>query len=92
MLARQVWDHQLAPAQASACWTDLSQLDVAVHAFDDLRDGPRALAVAHLLKRRHATDCAYVALAERLGAVLWTLDQSFARAAESAGLPVHLLE
>ena len=92
VLARQVWDKQLAPDRAGACWMDLRQLDLAVHAFDDLSDGPRALAVAQRLGRRHATDCAYVALAERLGAEVWTIDQPLARAAQSAGMPVHLLE
>jgi predicted nucleic acid-binding protein len=92
VLARQVWDKQLAPSRASACWTDLSLLDIAVHGFDDLTDGPRALGIAQQLGRRHATDCAYVALAERLGAQVWTIDQSLARAAGQARLPVHLLE
>jgi predicted nucleic acid-binding protein len=44
-----------------------------------------------LLRRRHATDCSYVSLAERLGAVMWTLDSPFAQAASGAGLPVQLL-
>jgi predicted nucleic acid-binding protein len=91
VLARQVWDGALTGGEADAVWPNLEALGITVHAFDMGGDGPRALAIARLLRRRHATDCAYVSLAERLGGVVWTLDSPFAQAATAAGLPVELL-
>lgn len=91
VLARQVWDGDLTAVGADAVWADLVGLGITVHPFEVTRDGPRSLAIARLLRRRHATDCAYVSLAERLGAVVWTLDSPFAEAARAAGLPVQLL-
>jgi predicted nucleic acid-binding protein len=91
VLARQVWDGALTAVEADAVWADLGALGIRVHAFEATVDGPRSLAIARLLRRRHATDCAYVSLAERLGAVVWTLDSPFAQAAGGAGLPVQLL-
>ena len=49
---------------------------------------PRGVAQ---LRRRHATDSAYVHLAGRLGTLLWTLDAALARNAADIGLPVELL-
>ena len=91
VLARQVWDGALTAVEADAVWTDLDALGITSHAFEAAVDGPRSLALTRLLRRRHATDCAYVSLAERLGGMVWTLDGPFAEAARAAGLPVQLL-
>ena len=91
VLARQLWDGELTTAEADAVWSDLALLGITLHGFEMPTDGPRSLTIARLLRRRHATDCAYVSLAERLGCVLWTLDTGFVRAAGAAGLPVEFL-
>lgn len=91
VLTREVWDGRVATTEAEAVWANLDALGITVHSFENAVDGPRSLAIAKLLRRRHATDCTYVSLAERLGGVVWTLDGSFARASSTAGLPVQLL-
>lgn len=91
VLARQLWDGELTTAEADAVWSDLAVLGITLHGFEMRADGPRSLTIARLLRRRHATDCAYVSLAERLGCVVWTLDTGFVRAAGAAGLPVECL-
>jgi predicted nucleic acid-binding protein len=91
VVAREVWDGALTTAEADVVWTNLDALGITVHPFEATLDGPRSLAIAQLLRRRHATDCAYVSLAEWLGGVVWTLDGPFAHAATAAGLPVQLL-
>lgn len=49
------------------------------------------MEVALELQRQSACDAAYVALAQELGAVLWTLDGSLARSGRAVGFPVRLL-
>jgi predicted nucleic acid-binding protein len=44
------------------------------------------------LERKSAYDAAYLVLADRLGAELWTLDGPLARSAGSRGLSVRLIE
>jgi len=48
--------------------------------------------VARKLKRESAYDAAYIALAQELGAELWTLDGPLARNADTVDLPVRLIE
>ena len=91
VLARQVWDSVITAAEAAASWTDFAALGIVVDSFDLTVDGPRSLEIAQALHRRHATDCTYVSLAERVGADVWTLDGGFARAAHAAGLRVRLV-
>jgi predicted nucleic acid-binding protein len=50
----------------------------------------RVVEIAISLGRRSAYDAAYIALAERLGAELWTLDGPLYRNAASFGYPVRL--
>lgn len=61
---------------------------VALHAP---QDGPDVAAVTARLRRRHATDSAYLCLARRLGTAVWTLDAALARNASDVGLPVKLV-
>ena len=53
--------------------------------------GDRVVAIALRLGRRSAYDAAYLALAERLEATVWTFDGSLARNAGDAGFSVHLI-
>jgi predicted nucleic acid-binding protein len=56
-----------------------------------LQDGPATIELAGRLARHSGYDAAYVALAQSLGADLWTLDGPLARNAGGLGLPVKLI-
>jgi predicted nucleic acid-binding protein len=58
--------------------------------FDLAPDNARAVEIAVELERHSAYDAAYLALAERLDAEVWTLDGPFARNAGSRH-PVKLI-
>jgi len=77
----------ISSRQARLAW-DL--LPIARHPLSD--DLPRVVDIALALKRQSAYDAAYIALAQELGAVLWTLDGPLARNAQAAGFPVRLLD
>jgi predicted nucleic acid-binding protein len=70
-------------------WDVLDELPIVYHA---LRDGPSVVRAALVLERRSAYDAAYLALAEDLGAELWTIDGPLARNALARGRRVHLIE
>lgn len=70
-------------------WRAIRRVPVTLHR---LGDGPEAVRFALQLERRSVYDAAYIALAQRLGTELWTLDGPLARNAASHGLPVALLE
>lgn len=67
----------------------ISALSIVLH---ELKDGSPVLRLTAELKRRSAYDAAYIALAQELGAVLWTFDGPLARNAGGRGLPVRLIE
>lgn len=91
VLARLAFDGALGLDEVSATWVDLDALGLILHPFDPVRDGPAVAATTALLRRRHATDSAYVELARRLGTAVWTLDGPLARNAADVGLPVRLV-
>jgi len=91
VLARLVFDGALTTDDVTEIWTDVAVLGLVLHPFELTRDGPGVAAVTTRLRRRHATDSAYVCLAQRLGAVMWTLDGALARNAADVGLPVGLV-
>jgi predicted nucleic acid-binding protein len=72
-------------------WEDLVALGLVLHPFDLAQDGRDVAAITAQLHRRHATDSSYIALARRLGTVLWTLDGALARNSADQGLPVRLV-
>ncbi len=69
-------------------WSTLMALPITYHPLG--ADGEQAIAVALQLGRRSAYDAAYLTLAQRLGAQLWTFDGPLARNAAGLGFPVHL--
>jgi predicted nucleic acid-binding protein len=91
VLARLVFDGALPLGDIADIWGDLDALKLVFHPFDLALDGAEVAAVTARLRRRHATDSAYVCLARRLGTTVWTLDGALARNAAQAGLPVQLM-
>lgn len=91
VLARLVFDGDLGADSIVKTWSDLAALDVVLHPFDLARDGPAVATITARLRRRHATDSAYIRLAQQLDSTVWTLDGSLARNAADIGLPVELI-
>lgn len=91
VLARLVYDGDLDHDDIAEIWPDLAALGVVLHSFDLGHDGPRVAALTARLRRRHATDSAYVCLAQQLDTTVWTLDGALARNAADTGLPVTLI-
>lgn len=69
-------------------WLNLSVLPITYHSSVDAK---RVVEMALRLGRQNAYDAAYVALAESLGAELWTLDSPLYRNASGYGFPVQLV-
>lgn len=91
VLARLVFDGALEISDVNDIWTDLAAFSLVLHPFDLIQDGPEVAVTTTRLRRRHATDSAYICLAQRLGTTVWTLDRSLARNAADLGLPVNLV-
>jgi predicted nucleic acid-binding protein len=89
VLARLVFDGALEISEVDDIWRDLGALGLILHPFDLAADGQEIATITAALRRRHATDSAYVCLARRLGTVVWTLDGALARNAADHGLPVR---
>ena len=66
----------------------LRALDITLHPMEN---GLRVVTLARRLGRQSGYDAAYIALAERLGAELWTLDGKLATNAATVGFPVRLV-
>jgi predicted nucleic acid-binding protein len=69
-------------------WNNISVLPITYHELTNVR---RAIEVALALNRQNAYDAAYIALAEELGAELWTLDGPLYRNAQGLGFAVNLI-
>ncbi|MPZ14476.1 MAG: PIN domain-containing protein [Chloroflexi bacterium] len=78
----------VSAAQIRTAALVLDGLPVAYH---PMRDIPLTIEIASRLQRRSAYDAAYIALAEQMGAELWTFDGPLARNAASVGFPVLLM-
>jgi predicted nucleic acid-binding protein len=72
-----------------AAWGLAQQLPIQLH---PITSGLEVIRVALRLGGASAYDAAYIALAEELGADLWTLDGPLARNAAGLGYPVRLVE
>ena len=86
-----VFDGDLEADDVAGTWSDLAALDVVLHPWDLIHDGPAVAAITSALRRRHATDATYVRLAQQLDTAVWTLDGPLARNAADVGLPVKLI-
>jgi len=87
-LARKAAHGEIAQHDLAAAWAELDALGIV---YDSLTDGATAVAIALELERRSAFDAAYVALAERIGTGLWTIDGPLARNASGRGYAVTLI-
>ncbi|HET7052352.1 MAG TPA: type II toxin-antitoxin system VapC family toxin [Solirubrobacterales bacterium] len=88
-LTRNLAADKIDAADAKLAWQRIIAIEISLHG---LVDGPAVIAVARRLKRESAYDAAYIALAQELGAELWTLDGPLFRNAASTDLPVRLIE
>ncbi len=69
-------------------WDRLWLLPIEYHPIGDAK---RVTEIALGLKRQTAYDAAYLALAEKLSAEVWTLDGPLYRNAQTLNLPIKLL-
>jgi predicted nucleic acid-binding protein len=87
-LAKQAAAGNLRDEAIDEAWAILEDLPIIYH---PLSNGPSVVRAALDLQRRSAYDAAYLALAEDLGADLWTLDGPLARNASARGHRIHLI-
>ena len=87
-LTRSIVAKTFSPDDLPAAWAFLSDLPITYH---PLSQGTRVVEIALNLRRNNAYDAAYLALAESLGAELWTLDGPLYRNAAGLGFAVRLL-
>jgi predicted nucleic acid-binding protein len=88
-LAKQAAAGNLGDEAIDEAWEILDDLPIVYH---PLSNGPSVVRATLDLQRRSAYDAAYLALAEDLGADLWTLDGPLARNASARGYKIHLIE
>jgi predicted nucleic acid-binding protein len=88
-LTRLVAAGRLAPDRLADAWQTAMALPIIFHPLED--DGDRIAALGVRLGRQSAYDAAYLVLADKLGAELWTLDGPLARNATGLGYPVRLV-
>lgn len=88
-LTRSIAAGAIDSHDAKSAWQRIAAIEVRL---DGLKDGPAVIAVARRLQRQNAYDASYIALAQELGAEVWTLDGPLARNAAGADLPVRLIE
>ncbi|MGI8846970.1 MAG: type II toxin-antitoxin system VapC family toxin [Candidatus Dormibacteria bacterium] len=81
-------DGKLSVPASDDVWALVDALDLTFHPPSG---GANLVEITRRLQRRSAYDAAYIDLALRLKAELWTLDGKLARNAESAGFPVRLV-
>lgn len=87
-LARAAAAGQLPDSEVGTAWQLITAVPVTLHR---LEDGAEVVEMTQRLERKSAYDAAYLVLAHRLGADLWTFDGPLARNAAPRGLPVRLI-
>jgi len=69
-------------------WNNVSLIPVE---YREMANAKRVVEIALALNRQNAYDASYIALAESLGAELWTLDGPLYRSALGLGFVVNLI-
>lgn len=87
-LARLVVGGAFLADKVEEAWNNVSVLPIEYH---DLVDVKRVVEIALALGRQNAYDASYIALAESIGAELWTLDGPLSRNAKGLGFAVSLI-
>jgi predicted nucleic acid-binding protein len=87
-LARLIVGGMFSPNKLEEAWNNISILPIQYH---NLTNAGRVVEIALAMNRKNAYDAAYIALAEMIGAELWTLDSPLYRNATSLGFPVNLI-
>lgn len=75
--------------QVEDAWRAVLAVPITYHPLQV--QGPQVITLALRLRRQSAYDAAYLALAQQLGAELWTFDGPLARNAAGLGFPVRLV-
>jgi predicted nucleic acid-binding protein len=89
-LTRAVVAGTLAVSRLPAAWRAAEDLPVTYHSLGTA--GETVVGIARQLQRQNAYDAAYLALAQDLGAEVWTFDKKLARNAGLLGYAVRLVE
>lgn len=88
-LTRLVAAGRLPANNLEEVWALVERLPLQLHLLTSV---PPVVETAVRLGRQSAYDAAYIVLAQRLNAELWTLDGPLARNAAGMGFPVRLVE
>ena len=89
-LTRLVAAGAFPPSRVPEAWRTLMAIPITYHPLRQAADD--VIDLARRLRRQTAYDAAYLALAQQLGAELWTFDGPLARNAAGLGFPVHLIQ
>jgi|ERR1044071_920302 predicted nucleic acid-binding protein len=87
-LTRLIVGGAFSVEKVEEAWNNISILPIQYHS---LTDAWRVVEIALAMNRKNAYDAAYIALAEMVGAELWTLDSPLYRNATGLGFPVNLI-
>lgn len=88
-MTKKVIRNEITREKARAAQAEIFDLAVKLH---PPADNDAIVDIALALERSSAYDASYIALAEQLGAELWTTDGPLKRNAISRGYPVKLFE
>jgi predicted nucleic acid-binding protein len=89
-LTRLVTGGLLPSDRVGEAWHTVFHLPITYHHLE--ATGDRVVTVALMMRRQSAYDAAYLVLAQRLQAELWTFDGPLARNAAGIGFAVRLME
>jgi predicted nucleic acid-binding protein len=87
-LTRLIVGGAFSADKVEEAWNNILALPIKYH---ELKNAKRVVEIALALNRQNAYDASYIALAEELGAELWTLDSPLYHNAQGLGFAVKLI-